>query len=179
MLVRAIQFAALKHQGQLRRKSNIPYFVHPAEVMQILTANDCDEDTIIAGVLHDTIEDTDATYDEIKDIFGEHIASLVSGESEDKSKSWKVRKQGQIDSLKNDNTVEHHEICCADKLSNMRAIYHDLQTIGDEVWTKFKATKEQVQWYYKSIIENLVLVQDRPMYKELRKYYTMVFGEEI
>ena len=53
----AIEFAAVKHRGQVRKGTDIPYIVHPMEVMYILTQNDCDETTVIAGLLHDTIED--------------------------------------------------------------------------------------------------------------------------
>ena len=60
--------------------------------MQILTANGFDDNTIIGGILHDTIEDTDTTYEELVEVFGEAIANMVSSESEDKSKTWKERK---------------------------------------------------------------------------------------
>lgn len=83
----AIEFAAVKHRGQVRKGTDIPYIVHPMEVMYILTQNDCDETTVIAGLLHDTIEDAGATPEEIEAAFGKDVAQIVAAESEDKSKS--------------------------------------------------------------------------------------------
>ena len=84
---KAIVFATLAHEGQCRKGTNIPYIVHPMEVMQILTANGCNETVILAGILHDTLEDTQTTPEDILHIFGQEVLDLVLGESEDKSKS--------------------------------------------------------------------------------------------
>lgn len=174
MIEKAIEFATIKHMGQFRKGSNIPYIVHPVDVMQILTANSLDDETIMAGILHDTIEDTNTTYEELKDMFGENVANMVAAESEDKSKSWKERKQRTIDELPN-KSKEVQCICCADKLSNIRTIYNDLGVIGDLVWKKFNAPKEQIKWYYGSVIENLTLIKDYKMYKDLKNYFNLVF----
>ena len=92
----AIIYAAKKHEGQVRKGTDTPYIVHPMEVMQILTAAGCGEDVIVAGILHDTVEDTDATLEEISALFGEKVARLVAHESEDKSKTWRERKSATI-----------------------------------------------------------------------------------
>ena len=74
----AIDFATQAHEGQ-KRKSGEPYIIHPLAVMNILREWGMDEDTVIAGVLHDTVEDTGVTLDEIKEKFGETVAFLVDG----------------------------------------------------------------------------------------------------
>lgn len=74
----AIKFATEAHNGQ-KRKSGDPYIVHPLAVMKILEDWGMDEDTVIAGVLHDTVEDTEVTLDDIKNEFGESVAFLVDG----------------------------------------------------------------------------------------------------
>ena len=122
----AIIFATLKHQNQKRKETEIPYIVHPMEVMQILTENGCSENVIVAGILHDTLEDTDTRPEEIEKRFGKEIRSIVQTECEDKSKTWKERKQVFIDCLKNDS-LETKLVCCADKLSNARSMYADFQ----------------------------------------------------
>lgn len=149
---KAIIFATLKHQKQVRKSTTIPYIVHPMEVMQILTDLDCSEKTIIAGILHDTLEDTETTPEEIQKEFGEDVLSLVKLESEDKSKTWKERKQSTIDHLKT-AMLDVKLICFADKLSNLRSIYRDNLDIGDKIWERFNATKEDLHWYYKGIID--------------------------
>ena len=75
---KAIQLATKAHEGQ-RRKSGEPYITHPLAVMKIVQDWGMDEDTIIAAVLHDTVEDTDVTLDDIKNEFGESVAFLVDG----------------------------------------------------------------------------------------------------
>lgn len=76
----AIDFAAEKHKGQ-KRKSGEPYIVHPIAVAAILIDWGMDIDTIIAGILHDTLEDTKTTFDEIETHFGHDVAFLVEGVS--------------------------------------------------------------------------------------------------
>ena len=77
-LDRAIEVAKKAHEGQLR-KTGEPYIIHPLAVKKILEEWGMDEDTVIAGVLHDTVEDTDLTLDDIRKEFGESVAFLVDG----------------------------------------------------------------------------------------------------
>ena len=75
---KAVEFATKAHEGQ-KRKSGEPYIVHPKAVMETLIEWGMDEDTVIAGVLHDTVEDTEVTLDDVKKEFGESVAFLVDG----------------------------------------------------------------------------------------------------
>ena len=77
-LKEAINIATKAHEGQLR-KTGEPYIIHPLAVMKILQEWNMDEDTIIAGILHDTVEDTDLSLKEIEDTFGKDVAFLVNG----------------------------------------------------------------------------------------------------
>ena len=77
-VAKAIAMAKKAHEGQLR-KTGEPYIVHPLAVKKILEEWGMDEDTIIAGILHDTVEDTALTLDEIRKEFGESVAFLVDG----------------------------------------------------------------------------------------------------
>jgi (p)ppGpp synthase/HD superfamily hydrolase len=170
----AIIFASIKHQNQKRKGTNLPYIVHPMEVMQILTENGCNENVIVAGILHDTLEDTDTTPQEIEKEFGKEILAIVQSESEDKSKTWKERKQHTIDCLKTDS-LETKLVCCADKLSNIRSMYVDFQNCGAELWKRFNASKEDIGWYYHSIADNLSGLEGYKMYDELQKYVGILF----
>lgn len=146
----AIIFAAVKHQNQKRKGTDIPYIVHPMEVMQILTDMGCAENVIIAGILHDTLEDTDTKPEEIEAEFGKEVLDIVKTESENKTKTWKERKQHTIDKVKNDS-LESKLVCFADKFSNIRSMYADLQEKGAELWKRFNAPKSDIEWYYRSI----------------------------
>lgn len=146
------------------------------EVMQILTENNCGENVIIAGILHDTLEDTDTTPQEIEAEFGKEILRIVQTESEDKSKSWKERKQHTIDCLKTDK-LETKLVCCADKLSNIRSMYADFQSCGADLWNRFNASKEEIAWYYRSIVESMSELDGYKMYSELQWTVEAVFKD--
>ena len=98
-LNQAILFATERHAGQLRKGTVLPYILHPLETMQILSNMQADINLQIAGLLHDTIEDTDTTAAEIAALFGDDVAALVNHHSEDKSKSWLERKTQALTAL--------------------------------------------------------------------------------
>jgi len=169
---KAITFATERHSGMVRKGTDIPYIVHPLEAVSIAAGLTSDHETLTAAVLHDVVEDTPTTLDEIKELFGEKVASLVAAESEDKmpdvppSESWKIRKQATIDALKS-AAYEEKIIMLSDKLSNIRAIHRDYVNIGDAVWERFnQKDKRMHEWYYRSIAENLTELADTVVYKE-------------
>ena len=151
---KAIIYAMEKHEGQKRKGTDIPYIVHPMEVMQILSSMGCPADVVIAGILHDTLEDTTATPKEIEELFGADVLNIVQHESEDKSKTWKERKQHTIDSLA-EAPKEVRIVCFADKLSNIRSMFRDKESIGEELWKRFNAGKKDIEWYYRQVAEAL------------------------
>ena len=146
----AIIFAARKHDGQVRNGTDIPYVAHPMEVMQILTKNECTEEVIIAGLLHDTLEDTDTQPNEILSNFGGDVLWIVEGNSEDKSKTWKERKQHTLDHIAS-APLEVRQVCYADKISNLRSMASELKKIGEKLWERFNAPKADIEWYYRGI----------------------------
>lgn len=187
-IAEAINFATKKHAsvinkdgsiGQLRKGSCLPYIIHPMEVWQILRNNNCSLAVQIAGLLHDTLEDTDTTPEEIESKFGSEILELVKSESEDKSKTWKERKQHTIDALAKDS-IETMQVCCADKLSNCKAQLYDYKQIGDALFERFnkESTPELQAWYYKSIVNALKPLEGMQMYKELTKTVKELYGGE-
>ena len=179
----AIYYAGKRHAGQVRKGTSVPYIVHPLEVMGILIENNCDEDVIVAGILHDVIEDTcddndvirDIVREEIKARFGEAVLNIVNCESEDKSKTWKERKQHTINCLKSDS-LEVRLVCCGDKLSNIMSIESDKKKIGEKIFQRFNAPKDQIEWYYRSIAENLNL-EGYKMFDEYKAAVERVFGK--
>lgn len=166
-LNQAIIYATERHAGQLRKGSTKPAIVHSLETMMILDHMEADIDLMIAGVLHDTVEDTTATIEEIREIFGDEIAHLVWEHTEDKTRSWQERKQQAIKSL-NDASFEVKILVLADKISNMRDILADYRKIGDQVWNHFSVGKEKQAWYYSGIQDALY---DMQYYENTASYY--------
>lgn len=190
LIGKAMKFATQKHSSQVRKGSGLPYIIHPMEVWQILRNNGCSINAQAAGLLHDTLEDTDTTPEEIRENFGEEILSLVQSESEDKSKTWKERKQHTIDhlnelaarmeSLEEAGTGSSENpdfrkcldimcITCADKLSNCRAQLYDYSQVGDALFDRFnkQSTPELQAWYYREIARALKPLAGMKMHEEL------------
>ncbi|MBR2627062.1 MAG: bifunctional (p)ppGpp synthetase/guanosine-3',5'-bis(diphosphate) 3'-pyrophosphohydrolase, partial [Peptococcaceae bacterium] len=150
-LNQAIIFATERHAGQLRKGTALPYILHPLETLQILSEMQADMDLQIAGVLHDVLEDTNTTLEELITLFGEDVASLVNHHSEDKSRSWAERKTTAVLAAKQaDERIKM--LILADKLSNLRAISRDYAALGDTLWERFNAPKEKQAWYYNGIL---------------------------
>lgn len=133
-IVQAMDFTAHKHIHQRRKgESQEPYFNHVSEVARILGENTegPDTDLIIAGLLHDTIEDTETTYDELVDSFGNIVADLVSEATDDKSLDKQVRKQLQIENAPK-KSDQAKQLKIADKISNLRSMLNSPPTNWDE-----------------------------------------------
>lgn len=172
----AIIFATQMHKNQIRKGTDIPYIVHPMEVMYILTENNCSRDVIIAGILHDVLEDTSATPQDIRRLFGEHVLSLVISETQDATKPWKERRQNALLEIQSDN-AEAQQVFCADKLSNIKSIYADKLAIGDAVFNRFNAPKSDIKWYYQSMAAALDKIDCYKMKHELKEFVKKVFDE--
>lgn len=156
MIFQSIEFVAKAHSGQFRKGTNIPYIYHLMNVMKILCDVEVDQKLIVAGILHDVLEDTNTSKEEIEYLFGNDVLSLVEGESEpDKSLPWKVRKQYTLRYFKQDATDDQLIIACADKIDNARSIVEDYEKIGDDFWKRFNAGKKEQLWYYTSLSEIL------------------------
>ena len=175
LIHRAIEFATVRHNGQKRKGTVIPYIVHPIEVMQILTAEGCSDEMIAAGILHDTVEDTDTTIEEITEYFGENVARIVAAESEDKSKSWEERKQTTIDHLKD---CDKEIVLCllADKLSNLMSIHYDFLKIGQKIWERFNKSYEKEKWYYIEIRNATAKYSNSVIWKRYSELCDVLFG---
>ena len=170
MIHEAIIFAAKAHEGQKRKETDIDYLSHPMEVLAILADSDADANLQIAGILHDTIEDTGKKAEDIGEMFGQDVQNLVDGHSEDKSKSWKERKQKNID-LTKDGDIRYKLLIASDMLSNIRSMYADYQQIGDELWKRFNAGYEDESWYYNGLMDALSPLGTEDQSDAVRKIY--------
>lgn len=173
----ALIAASKSHRDQCRKNSDIPYITHPVTVGMMLMKAGYDDDIVAAGILHDTVEDTHLTLMDIQREFGPRIAKIVEGCSEpNKSLPWKERKEHTIEFLRTANE-EIRVVACADKLHNIRSIVQDHEQIGDSVWDRFNAGKDQQAWYYTNIVESLGYLSSFPLLKELQTEVNLFFGK--
>ena len=185
LLDRAIIFAVQAHHNTERRGKGFPYIVHPMEAVEIVATITPDQELLAAAALHDTIEDTDVTVEDIRREFGDRVAELVHAESDQftegvsEEESWHDRKQAAIDRLR-DASHDAKIVAIGDKLSNMRAIYRDYQMIGDDLWNIFHVKdKASHEWHYRGLADSLSELRDTFAYQEFVTLIDKVFGHTL
>ena len=181
-LEKAITFAIQAHHGMRRKKENVPYILHPLEVVTILAGMTDDEDVLSAAVLHDIVEDTNISLDEIEADFGPRVRELVQSETEDKRKglpaaqTWNIRKKESLDFLKNTTDKGVKMLWLSDKLANIRSLHRIWEREGNAMWKGFNQEDPIKQaWYYRSIAEMVKDLQDYDAWKEYKYLIDMLF----
>ena len=187
LLQKAMVFTAMKHEGYVRKGTTIPYLTHVMEAMEIVCRMTEDEEVRAAAVLHDTLEDTPTTREELIHFFGERVASLVAAESENKRRdrpekeTWLERKLETIQHLGTAKT-EIRMIALGDKLSNVRAMYRDYQVHGDKLWEKFNNPDPKAQGKYYCSLANVFreddIIRETPAFMEYAALCAEVFHAE-
>ena len=182
VLDRAIVFAVKAHSGTERRGKGYPYIVHPLEAVEIVATMTNDQELLAAAALHDTVEDTDVTVEQIRAEFGDRVADLVASESDtfeegvSEEDSWHARKQAAIDRLGKAGR-EAKMVALGDKLSNMRAIARDYAIQGDALWNLFHAKDpKDHEWHYRGLADALRDLEDTFAYKEFESLINQVFA---
>ncbi len=182
---KAIVFATNAHRGTERRGKGYPYIVHPMEAMTIVATIDNSPDLLAAAVLHDTVEDTEVTLEQLEREFGEHVARLVAGETDVRTMpngrelTWLERKRRDMENLRTASR-EVKIVTIGDKLSNMRAIARDYRRRGDEVWQMFHVKDKATHaWRYKGLRDALADLSDTFAFQEFDQLVKEVFGDDI
>ncbi len=150
---KAIQFAAKKHHGQMRKETEpLPYITHLFSVALLVAEDGADDDVVTAALLHDTIEDTGTTREEIASVFNERVATLVESVSEPKEKddkklSWKESKQYYLANLENasDGAVL---IAIADKIDKIESKLEAFEKEGPTLMKRWKQPVSEYLWYH-------------------------------
>lgn len=186
MLDKAIMFASEAHKGTYRKGNNQPYIFHPLEVLSLVSMMTTDEEILSAAVLHDTVEDTAASIEDIRREFGDRVANLVSYETENKrgqvnkAGTWVERKQETIDGIKSIEDIGAKMVCLGDKVSNLRSIHLLELQEGDELWNRFNMKDPKMHyWYYNEIAKALSELIDLPIYKEYLFLIDAVFSKYL
>jgi myo-inositol-1(or 4)-monophosphatase len=176
MIREAAEFAAKAHEGVMRKGSRIPYIYHPMEVALIVSQMTKNEDLIAAAYLHDVLEDTPVTADELRARFGDRVVAYVLAETEDKSKTWRERKGHTVEHVKH-APRDIKILTLADKVCNLRSTARDYLMIGDQVWERFREKeKSSHQWYFRGLLDSLSDLADEPAYQEMERLYEFIFG---
>jgi O-acetyl-ADP-ribose deacetylase (regulator of RNase III) len=153
----ALEAAAMMFAAKTKKGGSIPYISHLLGVCAIALENGATEDEAIAALLHDTIEDITPADQARAAVarFGPEVLRIVEGCSDSwthPKPPWKERKEAYIRHMEEaDRSVLL--VSAADKVHNAQAIVSDLRQVGDEVWKRFNATREQELWYYRELLK--------------------------
>jgi GTP pyrophosphokinase len=159
--VEALAFAHRVHGNDTRKGTGIPYVAHLLSVCAAVLADGSDEDEAIAALLHDTLEDHADTVsrDEIASRFGDRVLALVEVCTDTPpdyrggpKPPWRQRKTAYLEHLRRAPAADLR-ISVADKLDNARAVLADLRELGEAVWPRFNAGREEQLWYFGSLID--------------------------
>ena len=183
LLDRAIVFAVGAHAGTERRGKGFPYIVHPLEAVSIVATMTSDQELLAAAALHDTVEDTDVTLEQLREEFGERIADIVASETDSLHKgmseveSWHDRKKEAIDRLARAGR-DSKIVALGDKLSNMRAIARDYDRMGDSLWSLFHVKdRKSHEWHYRGLVESLRSLEGTSAFCEFQELVDHVFSD--
>lgn len=182
---KAIIGASVLHADQKRKGDDLPYIIHPYSVAFILSNYTDDEDVIVAGLLHDTLEDVPeyGAEDLIKD-FGQRVYEIVKEVSEDKDPndskekekaSWQERKEKYIANLKNDSE-DALMVSCADKIHNLTSMINAYKDQGEEFWKNFNAPKDKILWFYGEVLKIMEERLKNDIVIELKNVYKKASG---
>ena len=181
ILDKAIEFAVKAHSGFERRGKGYPYIVHPMEAVSIVATITKDQELLAAAALHDVVEDTDCTEEDIRKIFGERVAELVAAESDvviegkTESESWKERKEYAINRLSN-LSYDAKVVAIGDKLSNARAMLYDYKSMGEKLWDKFHVNDPKLhKWHYEGLRNALSDLKGTVAYEEFSDIVDRLF----
>ena len=184
-VTKAIQFASNAHDGMRRKKDKNPYILHPMEAAVIVGSMTDDEDIICAALLHDVVEDTPTTIEEVDALFGARVRALVESETEDKradlppENTWRIRKEESLEDLAGSGDEAVLMLWLGDKLANMRSFYRIHKSEGESMWQSFNQKDPQQQkWYYTRITELTSPLKEFAAWQEYNALVNIVFGKE-
>ncbi|MDE7272463.1 MAG: HD domain-containing protein [Lachnospiraceae bacterium] len=180
-LYKAYAYAAKAHFGQCRKKTKVPYFTHIITTMNYAMELTQDIEVLQAAILHDTVEDTWVTLDDLRSVFGDRVAVLVETETENKrrsipaSQTWEIRKRETIEHLKQ-ASLDTKVIVLADKTANLESIAREQHYLGIEIWDKFnQPDKAKQEWYFRAVREQLTEFHDTSVINVYDSYLEILF----
>ena len=168
-LAAAFAFAAVQHKTQVRKATDVPYITHLMSVASIVGEHGGSEDEMVAALLHDTVEDTGCTFDEIERRFGARVREIVAGctdgdpSGDRHQQPWIERKKGYVLRAA-EEPLYVARVSASDKLHNLRSILADLHAdpVEQKVFCRFRAGKTGTLWYYRALADVFAAVAASP-----------------
>ncbi len=185
---KAIKISARLHHGQIRKdRHETPYSTHPFAVMFIASKYTKDEDTLVAALLHDVLEDVKLPYNEKEDLirneFGENVLQIVRGVTEEKDPlkrkggidEWKYVRLKYLENLKTAPEGSLY-ISAADKIHNLMSSHAAIEDEGESFWNKMTKPAEGRDWFYREVHKVLKDRLKSEIVEDLQDWIKKVFN---
>ncbi len=158
--LKALTYAAKLHAADVRKGTTIPYIAHLLSVCALVLMDGGSEEEAVAALLHDSFEDhpEEVSREMIAQRFGQEVLAIVEACTDTPrdykggpKPPWRERKSAYLEHI-NSASPGALRVSLADKLDNAWSILAEYRTIGDKVWSRFNAGKEDQLWYYRSVV---------------------------
>lgn len=162
---KALNIAILAHSGQVRKGDESPYVIHPVIVALKLAKYNFSDTIIAAALVHDVLEDTDFSAENLKAELGNEVLEIVESVSNDDSLPWEEKKKKYIETVRNGSDGAK-AISVADKIHNMESLLSAYADQGEDVWKKFNRGKEEKMWFEREVLKMLKETWKHPLIEE-------------
>jgi len=159
---KALRIGLKAHEGQTRKGEEIPYITHPVMVGLRLAQNGFSEEVIAAAIVHDTVEDTGVSFDDLEEELGKPVADIVRGVTHNDDLPWEEKKKGYAESVRiGSDGVK--AVALMDKIHNAEYLLNTYEELGAEVWTRFKRGKEKKIWFEEMMLSVFKETWEHPL----------------
>jgi len=165
LLERAVRLAVRAHDGQMRKESNTPYITHLIGVSLILAKHGFSDTVIAAGLAHDTVEDTTVTPEELREMLGEEVATIIAAATNDDNLPWEEKKKKYIESIRN-ASESAKAVATADKIHNAESLLAAYSERGTDLWKLFNAGRDKKLWFENAMLSMLQESWNHPLIGE-------------
>jgi guanosine-3',5'-bis(diphosphate) 3'-pyrophosphohydrolase len=165
LVEKALVLALRAHEGQMRKEAPVPYIVHPVEVALLLARHGFSDTVVAAALVHDVVEDTPVTLEEVRSELGDSVAELVALITHDDSLSWDDKKKAYIESVRA-ASVDAKAISVADKIANAESLLAAAQVQGAGIWAHFNRGREKKLWFENAMLAMLRESWQHPLVDE-------------
>lgn len=170
---KATQIAVDAHINHRRKTDDTPYVAHPLAVARILERAGFDDAVVAAAIVHDVLEDTDVTEEELRSALGDEITDMVTAVSEDSSLGWEERKEKYAQDVAQASEGAK-AVSVGDKIHNLKSLIDGYEVQGKNIWKKFNRGKEKKLWFENLLLSSLMETWDHPLLDEYEKLLRVV-----
>ena len=165
LLEKAVRIAVIQHREQLRKGDGLPYIIHPVMVALKLAKLNYPDEVIAAALVHDVLEDTDMTEEDLRSELGDEVVNMVLSVTNDDSLEWIEKKKKYVETVRTGNEGAK-AVALSDKIHNLESLLIGHSEHGSDFWSHFNEGKENKVWFESEVLKMLRETWDHPMLDE-------------